>query len=514
MARMAWMAPRVAFPGVRAMSAALDAVHARLPRFGSLRALSGVDETLCLADVAQRVERIALQLAAERVRVLAIAADNSPDWALVDLAAASAGIPTVPLPLFFAPGQIEHVLADCGADAIVADEPGSVPLLSLPTRFGPELTPRLTLLRLDAPAAAPIPPSTARISYTSGTTGTPKGVCLSQAAQDRVARSLAEVTGGLGIRRHLCLLPLATLLENIAGLHAPLLAGAEVALPGQDEVGLSGAAGMDVGRLLRCLHRFEPDSVILLPQMLAGLVSAVEQGTRLPASLKFAAVGGGVVGPPLLERAERAGIPVYEGYGLTECSSVVALNTPDARRRGSVGRPLPHSRVRIAGDGEVFVSGATMECYLGDECASSGEVATGDVGRLDDEGYLHISGRKKNVLITSYGRNVSPEWVEAALTAMPSIAQAALFGDAKPFNVAVVVARANAGVAAIEQDLARVNRRLPDYARVRRFILAPAPFSPRDGTLTANGRIRRDAVHERYAAAIDACYRDALQSTA
>jgi long-subunit acyl-CoA synthetase (AMP-forming) len=331
---------------------------------------------------------------------------------------------------------------------------------------------------------------------------------------DRVARSLAEATGSLGVRRHLCLLPLATLLENIAGVHAPLLAGAEVALPGQDETGLCGAAGLDVRQLIRCLQGYGPDSVILLPQMLAALVGAVEQGARLPTTLRFAAVGGGVVGLPLLERAGRAGIPVFEGYGLTECSSVVALNTPDARRPGSVGRPLPHCHVRIGDDGEVFARGATMEAYLGDEPLPSGEIATGDIGHLDDDGFLYISGRKKNVLITSYGRNISPEWVEAALTATPSIAQAALFGDARPFNVAVVVPRANAGVAAIEQDVDRVNRRLPDYARVRRFILAAAPFSPRDGTLTANGRIRRDRILGLYSDAIEACYRDTLQNTA
>ena len=497
------------------MSAALEALHARLPRFGSLRALMGADEAVSVADLVRHVHRIASLLTTERVRVLAIAADNSPDWAIVDLAAAAAGIPTVPLPPFFSAGQVEHVLADSGADAIAADEPGSVPLLSLPTRFARELTPRLALLRLDAPAdAATLPPGTARISYTSGTSGTPKGVCLRQATMDRVARSLADVTGSLGIRRHLCLLPLATLLENIAGVHAPLLAGAEVALPGQDEVGLFGAAGMDVRRLVRCLHSYGPDSVILLPQLLAGLVGAVEQGARLPSSLRFAAVGGGVVGLPLLERAERAGIPVYEGYGLTECSSVVALNTPEARRPGSAGRPLPHCRIRIGDDGEVFVSGATMESYLGDEREPSGEIATGDIGRLDDDGYLFISGRKKNLLITSYGRNISPEWVEASLTAAPSIAQAALFGDARPFNVAVVVPRANAGISAIEQDVDRINRRLPDYARVSRFILAAAPFSPRDRTLTANGRVRRDAIYGLYAEAIDACYRGRLQNTA
>jgi long-subunit acyl-CoA synthetase (AMP-forming) len=497
------------------MSAALKKLRARLRRYGSVRALSSTDEALSVADVERRVQQMADLLRAERVRVLAIAADNSPDWATVDLAAASAGIPTVPVPPFFSAAQVEHVLADSGADAIAADEYGSVPLQSLATRFSTDLTPRLALLRLDAATnAAALPSGTAKISYTSGTSGTPKGVCLSQATMDRVARSVADATHELGIRRHLCLLPLATLLENIAGLHAALLAGADVALPGQDEAGLCGAAGMDIRQLVRCLHAYQPDSVILLPQMLAGLVGVLEQGARLPSSLRFAAVGGGVVGLPLLERAARAGIPVYEGYGLTECSSVVALNTPEARRPGSVGRPLPHCHVRIAGDGEVFVGGSTMESYLGHGRPAAAEIATGDIGHFDADGFLYISGRKKNVLITSYGRNISPEWVEAALTAAPSIAQAALFGDARPFNVAVIVPRPTAGVTAIEQDVALVNRQLPDYARVRRFVLATAPFSPRNQTLTANGRIRRDAVYGLYAEAIDACYRDTLQNSA
>jgi acyl-CoA synthetase (AMP-forming)/AMP-acid ligase II len=224
----------------------------------------------------------------------------------------------------------------------------------------------MALLRLDAPMdrAGP-PPGTAKISYTSGTTGTPKGVCLSQAAIDRVAASLHEVTRDLAVRRHLCLLPLATLLENIAGVYAPLLAGAEIALPGLDEVGLRGATGLDLRQLLHCIAAYEPDSLILLPQMLAGLVGAAERGARLPRSLRFVAVGGGVVGLPLLERAARAGIPVYEGYGLTECGSVVALNTAAARRRER-GRPLPHSRVRISGDGGCS-SAARDDVYLGGE---------------------------------------------------------------------------------------------------------------------------------------------------
>jgi long-subunit acyl-CoA synthetase (AMP-forming) len=257
--------------------------------------------------------------------------------------------------------------------------------------------------------------------------------------------------------------------------------------------------------------------------MLAGLVGAVERGAILPSSLKFAAVGGGVVGRPLLERAERAGIPAFEGYGLTECSSVVSLNTPDARRIGSVGRPLPHASVRIGEDSEILVGGGCMSGYLGDGQPPPVEIATGDIGHIDDDGFLYISGRKKDVLITSFGRNLSPEWVEASLAAQESVAQAALFGDGRPWNVAVIVPvlreSADAGetssvISRIEREIEQVNASLPDYARVRRWVLASEPFCMANGMTTANGRLRRRVIQEAFRNEIEDCYTDAVESYA
>ena len=127
--------------------------------------------------------------------------------------------------------------------------------------------------------------------------------------------------------------------------------------------------------------------------------------------------------------ARVAGLPAYEGYGLSECASVVALNAPGAVREGSVGRVLPHATLRIDEAGEIHVRGATMLGYLGEEGASPEEVATGDLGFINDDGYLYVQGRRKNLLITSLGRNVSPEWVERELLAHTSIGQAVVFGD-------------------------------------------------------------------------------------
>ena len=272
-------------------------------------------------------------------------------------------------------------------------------------------------------AAPPmLPPGTSKITYTSGTTGAPKGVALSVKQQWDVARALADATAGLGLRRHLCLLPLAVLLENVAGVYAPSLAGMDVCLPPLAEVGLRGSSSFDAAACLAAIERWQAHSVILQPQMLAALTAALEHGARPPRSLRFAAVGGAKVSPALLARSRALGLPAYEGYGLSECASVVALNLPGADRPGSAGRPLPHAAVRIV-DGEIHVQ----------------DVATGDLGRLDADGFLHVNGRRKHVLITSFGRNVSPEWPEAELLAGRAIAQAAVFGEARARLCALLV---------------------------------------------------------------------------
>lgn len=466
--------------------------------------------------LADAVARCADALDRAGVRRVASRLDNGPAWWILDLALRRLDGVHIPLPTFFTPAQIAHALRSSGAEAVVAaDDARNSASLSAAPSAAPSIAigAGLRLHPQQAPAHSPLPAGTACITYTSGTTAQAKGVCLDAPSMLRVAASLAEATAPLALRRHLCLMPLSTLLENIAGVYAAWLAGAEIAMPTLADIGYSGAAGLDVPTLLRCLHRYQPDSVIVFPQLLLALVMAAEQGNALPASLRFIAVGGGRVGTRLLARAEAVGLPVYEGYGLTECASVVCLNRPGALSPGSVGRPLAHARVFAAanadGQDELFVEGVRCLAYLDGSGPPPGPIATGDLGRIDDEGFVHLLGRRKHMFITAYGRNVSPEWVESELLQHPLFAQAMVCGEARPHNLAVLwPRRADADDRSIRAALAEVNRGLPDYAHIGDYVRADAPFAADNGLLTANGRLRRDAILQRYADQVAARYGD------
>lgn len=465
-------------------------------------ALFGPRGPLAFSRLLDGVDALAEQLLRSRVQRLATLLPNGPAWVIADLAALRAGVVHVPLPSFFTAAQIEHALAAAGADALLAAQlPAG--LTGSTRRIGDE---PVLLARRDA-LPPPLPAGTGKITFTSGSTGTPKGVCLDAGAQLAVTEGLAQALAPLAVHRHLCALPLAVLLENIAGLYAPLLAGAGVILPTAAESGLEGATRFNPAALNETMARHGADSVITLPQMLRAW-SRWRQATRaapLP-SLKFVAVGGARVGPALLAQARRSGLPAYEGYGLSEAASVQTLNLPHADRPGAAGKPLPHARLRIADDGEIWVAGSLTLGYLGtNETPPKDWLATGDLGRLDADGFLHIDGRKRNVLITAFGRNVSPEWVETELQAQATIAQAVVFGEAQP-ELSAVLWPTSAAVADAEIAAAvkAANRTLPDYARIGHWVRAVHSFDAAGGMATANGRPRRQAIAQAYAAALQA----------
>lgn len=482
-----------------ATSRVLDAVHRHAASAPARVALTDGRRDLSYALLAHHAADLAAALLAAGTRRLGLALDNGPAWVVADLAAMQAGIVAVPLPVFFTAAQRDHAIRDAGVDHVLV--PGSDPA-GAPLDIAGEAA---ALIAVPDAAPAPLYEATARITYTSGTTGAPKGVCLSLAHQEAVAAALAEAVSFRDGDRHLCVLPLATLLENVGGVHAALLGGACCVVPPLDALGLSGSSGLDAARFATAMRTFGPTTAILIPQMLQALVAAAEQGAPLPGSLRFVAVGGARVAAELLARAAALGLPVYQGYGLSECASVVALNTAAANRPGSVGRVLPHVAVEID-DGEIVVRGPVMLGYAGQPPGPDGVWRTGDLGHRDAEGYLYVTGRRRNVLISAFGRNVSPEWVESELVASGVVRQAVAFGEARPWLGALVVPAAGASRAAVAAAVAGANARLPDYARVEAWLLADAPFTTAGGDLTGNGRLRRDRILARHAARIESLY--------
>ncbi|MBY0577782.1 MAG: AMP-binding protein [Burkholderiales bacterium] len=468
-------------------------------------ALSDGERSIAYPELAGIVADIGRQLRASGARTVGIALDNSPLWAALDLGVLSAGLICVPLPGFFSPSQLAHVIHDAGIDTIMTDRKdfflGLLDHADLRILEREHCGRKYAEIHCRKNVQAQVPAGTAKITYTSGTTGQPKGVCLGCDAIERVAKSLLQASGANADDRYLSVLPLSTLLENIGGVYVPLLAGATCHLPPPEKVGLQGAAKLDAVRMANAFRQFRATSAILTPQLLQALMAQMEAG--LP-DLRFLAVGGAPVSMRLLERAAELGLPVFEGYGLSECASVVSLNTAGSHRMGSAGKPLPHVSLKFAGDGEIFVKGAVMLGYCGADNRED-YWPSGDTGYLDEDGFLYLTGRKKNMFITSFGRNVAPEWVEKELTRHGAIMQAAVFGEGKPWNTAVVVPR---DPACVGEAVREANRDLPDYARIGKWLVADEPFLPENGQMTANGRLKRDAIWPLYREKIDALYEE------
>ena len=443
-------------------------------------ALSDATGIVSYRALANRIEKFAAQLSPYRQRCVVIDMDNSPDWVVADLACMQAGAIVVPLPPFFSPAQRANALSQSGAAAII----------------GPRMT-LTTTPETYANEAAVIPEGSAKITYTSGTTAAPKGVCLNLSGMVGVARSIATLLDHRVADKTACLLPLGVLLENIAGCYASILAGGCYDVRPQAEIGLGPAAMPDFERLAHYLAESGATSCILVPELLRGLLMAIwKSGLSLPA-MRFMAVGGSKVSATLLDGAAALGLPVYQGYGLSECASVVTLNIPEANEPGSVGKPLPHIRLSVATDGEILVHDPAFCGYLG-AAPPEPVYRTGDLGHMDGNGFLFITGRKKNVLILSSGRNISPEWPESELLTRPEILQCLVLGDAAPQLSALIVPTSDAlRDADLQGAIDAVNAGLPPYAQIAHWHRI-APFTQDAGLLTGTGRPRRDAILNTY----------------
>ena len=268
---------------------------------------------------------------------VALVGDNRLQWIICDLALLGLSVRVVPIPTFFTQDQIDHVFEQAEIDLLMGDvgalEPYSESLQQI-DELG------VALLELRAPRT--VVSEYEKVTFTSGSTGTPKGVRLSRDIMEQTAVAIADAMADVQVKSHLGVLPYATLLENVAGIYAPILQQVTVHVRTLAEMGFNGANQFNVFAFMQQVQTVQPHACILVPQLLMALVLACEKGFPVPEHFKFIAVGGGKVSTDLLLRAAALELPVFEGYGLSECGSVVCLNRPNANRPGSVGKPLSH----------------------------------------------------------------------------------------------------------------------------------------------------------------------------
>ncbi len=428
----------------------------------------------------------------------------------------------------------------------------------------------------------------ATIVYTSGTTGVPKGVRLTHGNLIAAMRALTGVLDvGLDDTTVLCL-PLSHIYGRL-GQYAALTHGFCIAyarrvdlladvltevrptfffgvprlyeriyhrvvtgyrdmpplLQGLVRRGVEQKRGIDeevpadeLNTLGRWLRRLDFGKRVAEHAGEAAARKAVFEPVRqaLGGRVRFCISGGAPMNPDVAEFFRMAGVEVLEGYGLTETVGAATINPLDANRIGTVGRPLPGARIRIAPDGEVLISGGMVfggyhndadetAMTLGDE----GWLHTGDVGHFDEAGYLVITDRKKDILITSGAKNVAPQRVESALRLSPYIGDAMVFGDKRPYLVALVTLEADEvrrfaeGLdlptddwgalireprveRLIEAEVERCNGKLARYEEVRRYKVLSRGLTVEGGELTPTLKVRRQTVRERYRPLIEAMY--------
>jgi long-chain acyl-CoA synthetase len=251
--------------------------------------------------------------------------------------------------------------------------------------------------------------------------------------------------------------------------------------------------------------------------------------------LRMAGSGGAPLAREIAEFFDSVGVRITEGYGLTECTTACAANVPDRYRFGSVGQPLPGFEVRVAGDGEIEVRSQTIfEGYYKDPEGTAevldadGWLKTGDIGELDEDGFLHVTDRKKDILVTAGGKNVAPQNIENDLKTSKYVSQALVVGDRRPYVAALVTLdpveierwAAEDGVEGDLPTLARsprvrellqgvvdeVNRDRSRYEQVKRFAIVPRDFTMEEGEVTPTLKLRRRAVQEHFADELEALY--------
>jgi long-chain acyl-CoA synthetase len=541
------------------------------------------------------VQALRLQGIARGDRV-AILGENRPEWTIADFAILLVGAATVPIYATLTGEQISFLLRHSGARTafvstaaqlaklrsiqsetfvetiILMDEPApDAAAVSMSALM--DSGPKHRVPELDALAGQITPDDLATLIYTSGTTGVPKGAMLTHGnIASNLSVSLDEFDFEPNSDLAVSFLPLS----HITARHvdfAELYRGVTIAYCPFIE---------DMPRVLRQLH---PTIFVAVPRVYEKIYNQVQRGVAVgfkktvyrwaisvgkvhldevlagkrPSSLTwkladrlvFSKVreamggkvrvfisGGAPLGKELAEWYAQIGLIIHEGYGLTETSPVIAVNSPRAHKLGTVGRPLCNIEVRIAADGELLVRGPSVfKGYwnMPSETTAAFEgdwFKTGDIGNLDADGYLCITDRKKDLIKTSGGKFIAPQPIENSLKSNRFIAEAAILGDRRRFPAVVIVPAFSAledwaqqnGIAfesrqeltalpevqaLYENIVDQVNRNLARFERLKKVLVIPEELSIENGTLTPTLKLRRRNVEARYKIQIEQLYAEA-----
>jgi long-chain acyl-CoA synthetase len=565
-----------------------DGTALRFPRDGAMHDVTFRE----LAARAQRIAGGLIALGVEPGDRVAILGSTRPEWTIADCGALSAGATVVPVYHTNSPEECAYVLSHSGARVLICEDAEQLRKIESVRSELPELehvftidpvsgVPSLADLQrdgdpVDAALVDVAPSDAATIVYTSGTTGPPKGCILTHAncvatmrmyeeqLRDELrpgvvtfmflplAHSLARVVqlvtldvgatlafwGGdpkrllddIAEARPMYLPSVPRVFEKI---HARALAAAEEASPVRRRVfnwavatGARARAaerrGETAGPLLRAGVRVADRLVLSRVRELFG------------GELRLGLTGAAPIGREVLEFFDACGVLVLEGYGMTETCAASTLNTRGEFRFGTVGRPLPGSEVAIAGDGEILMRGPhVFGGYHRDEEATreifeDGWLCSGDLGEIDDEGYVAITGRKKDLIITSSGKNISPTNLETALRETRWISQAVVYGDNHPYLVALLTIdpdevealAARVGVpadlaamvddprvrAVLQDSVDDVNARFARIEQIKRFAILDHDLSQAADELTPTLKVKRGKVNERYRRELEGLY--------
>jgi len=512
------------------------------------------------------------------------------EWTLVDYAAWWAGCVTVPVYETSSTHQLELLLRDSGARAAVVETDRHRARVDEAVRGGARVEKVWTIRdggierlvasgagvsdeALEERRAAVRPDTLATIIYTSGTTGRPRGCMLTHGAfmaeLGQAVEELDELFAGDDAAT-LLFLPLAHVFARVIQVGAV-----------RRRVRLGHSDG--VRHLTRDLREFRPTFVLAVPRVFEKVFNAASQQAAIDGHARtfdkaadtaiawsrsqddggpgrllrlrhriydrtvyarlretlggrcaYAVSGGAPLGERLGHFFRGIGVTVLEGYGLTETTAAITVNRPDAVKIGTVGRPLGGTTIRVSDEGELEVSGdQLMTGYWQDpetttEVLHDGWLCTGDLGEIDDEGFVRVTGRRKEILVTAGGKNVAPAPLEDHLRAHPLVSQCMVVGDGRPYVGALVTldaealrpwadARHKEGTvaalvddpdlrAAVQEAVDDANRTVSKAESIRRFTILPVDWTEEDGQLTPSLKLRRAVVTQQFHREVDELY--------